>query len=136
MLPEMAIKYITQLCNVVVRGGFFPFLSKVAQIKIIQKPGKPVKLTESYRPINLLSVLSKLFKLLLSRINIIMEDDGLIRDQFGFRNKHAITEQIQRIVKRINNDMEAGKYCSAVFLDILQALDKALAWRTTLQNQK
>jgi len=42
---------------------------------MIQKPGKPAELAESYRPISLLSVLSKLFeKLLLSRINIIMEN--------------------------------------------------------------
>jgi len=86
---------------------------------MIQKPGKPAELPESYRPVSLFPVLSKLFqKLLLSRINIIMENYGLIPDyQFGFRNKHA-TEQIHRIVKRINNDTEAGRYCSAIFLDV------------------
>jgi len=48
---------------------------------MIQKPGKPVELAESYRPISLLFVLSKLFeKLLLSRINIIMENHELIPD--------------------------------------------------------
>jgi len=36
----------------------------------------------------------------------------------------AATEQIQRIVKRINNDIEAGRYCSAVFLDVSQTFDK------------
>jgi len=81
---------------------------------------KPAELAESYRPISLLAVLSKLFeKLLLSRINIIMENHRLIPGhQFGFRSKHAITEQIHGIVKRINHDMEAGRYCSAIFLDV------------------
>jgi len=42
---------------------------------MIQKPGKPAELTESYRPISLLLILSKLFEeLLLSRITIIMEN--------------------------------------------------------------
>jgi len=93
---------------------------------MIQKPGKPAELAESYRAISLLPVLSKLFeKLLLSSINIIMENHELIPDhQFGFRSKYTTTKQIHRIVKRINNDMEAGRYCSAVFLDVSQAFDK------------
>jgi len=37
-----------------------------------------------------------------------MESYGLISDQFGFRSKYETTEQIHRIIKGINNDMEAG----------------------------
>jgi len=77
---------------------------------MIQKPDQPTELAESYKLISLLRVLSKLFeKLLLSRINIIMENHGLIPDhQFGFRSKHATTEQIHKIVKEkeINNKKE------------------------------
>jgi len=73
---------------------------------MIQKTGKPVELTESYR---LIPILSKLFeKLLLPRISIIIKSHGLISDhQFSFRNKHATIKQIHRIIKKINNDMEA-----------------------------
>jgi len=74
MLPKIAIKYITQLCNAVLRRRFFLPQWKVAQI---QKPGKSAELAESYKLISLLSVLSKLFeKLLFSRINIIMKNYG------------------------------------------------------------
>jgi len=89
------------------------------------KPGKSAKSSyESYRSISLLSILSKLFKkLLLLRINIIMEHYGLIPDhQFGFRSKYVTTEQIYKIVKRLNNDIEVGRYCSAIFL--WQTFDK------------
>jgi len=125
MLSETAIKYITQLCTAVLRCGFSPSQWKVPIIEM-QKPDKPAEFAESYRSISLLPVLLKLFeKLLLSRINIIMENHGLIPDyQLGFRSKHATTEQIHRIVKRINNDMETGRYYSAVFLDVSQAFDK------------
>jgi len=44
--------------------------------------------------------------------------------QFGFRNKHATIEQIHRIIKRINNDIEPDRYCTVVFLDVTQASDK------------
>jgi len=82
-LPETAIKYITQLCNAVLKHGFFLFQWKVAQIILIQKSGKPAKVTETYRSISLLPVLSKLFeRLLMSSLNIIMENHGLIPDQF------------------------------------------------------
>jgi hypothetical protein len=47
-----------------------------------------------------------------------MESYGLILDhQFGFRSKHAMIEQMHRIVKRINNDMETDRYCIMIFLD-------------------
>jgi len=73
---------------------------------------------ESYRPISLLPVLSKLFeKLLLSRLLEIIERQKIILNhQFGFRHRHANIEQIHRIVKKINTDMDAGRYCTAAFL--------------------
>jgi len=54
-LSEKGIRFITQLCNAVLRQGFFSPQWKVAQIIMIQKPGKPAEL-ESYRPISLLPV--------------------------------------------------------------------------------
>jgi len=41
MLPETARKYITQLCNALLRRGFFSLEWKVAQIIMIQKLRKP-----------------------------------------------------------------------------------------------
>jgi len=53
---------------------------------MIQKPGKSAELAESYRPISLLPILSKLFeKLLLSRLLKIIERQKIISNhQFGF----------------------------------------------------
>jgi len=75
---------------------------------------------------SLLSVLSKLFKkLLFLRFSIIIKKHKSIPNhQFGFQYKHATIEQIHRIVKRINNDIEAVRYCMEVFLDVLQVFDK------------
>jgi len=140
MLPETAIKYITQLCNAILYHDFFPSQWKIAQIDIIMiqnDPGKPAKLAESYRSISLLPVLLKLFeKLLLSRIN--NNEEPWTDHQFGFRSKHATIEQIHRIVKRINNDMEAGRYCSIVFLDVpcLAGFRHQGLTPRALQNQK
>jgi len=89
--------------------------------------GKPAELAESCRPISLLSVLSRLFeKLLPLRFSVIMERQKIISNyQFVFRHKHAITEQIHRIVNRINVDMDEGRYYTAAFLDVVsQVFDK------------
>jgi len=93
---------------------------------MIQKPSKSAELVESYRPISLLPVLSKLFKkLLLPRLLEIIERQKIIPNhQFGFRPRHATTEQIQRIVKKINTDMNTGRYCTAAFLDVSQTFHK------------
>jgi len=82
------IRFITQLYNAILRQGFLPPQWKVAQIIMIQKPAE---LVESYRPINLLPVLSKLFeKLLLSRFLEIIERKKIISNhQFGFRHRHT-----------------------------------------------
>jgi len=73
---------------------------------MIQKPDKPAELVESYRPISLLPVLSKLFeKFLLSRLLEIIERKKVIPNhQFGFRHRYATIKQIHRIVKKINTD--------------------------------
>ena len=75
-LPYVAIKFITQLMNAILRLGHFPDQWKVAQIILIPKPGKPHTEVSSYRPISLLPILSKVFeKLLLKRLLITVEND-------------------------------------------------------------
>jgi hypothetical protein len=42
-----------------------------------------------------------------------------------------------RTIKRINNDIEADRYCTTVFIDVLQASDKVevlVTSRVTLEN--
>jgi len=134
-LLEKSIRFIIQFCNAVFRQGFFPPQWKVAQIIIIQKPGKSAELAESYRPISLLPVLPKLFeKRLLPRLSEIMERQKVIPNhQIGFRYKHAIIEQIHRINKKISIDMDVGRYCTAVFFDVSQAFEKV--WHAGLLHR-
>jgi exonuclease III len=131
-LPEMGTRYITQIFNAILRTGYFPDQWKVAQVILILKPGKPPEDPKSYRPISLLPVLSKVFeKLLLARLRPHLDENKLIPDhQFGFRQHHATIQQIHRVSKKIRQDLEDYKYCSAAFLDITQAFDKV--WHTGL----
>jgi len=65
---------------------------------MIPKPGKDHTIPSSYRPISLLSCLSKLFeKCLLTRI---------IPYLFGFRQNHGTIEQVNRITSEIRTGLK------------------------------
>lgn len=103
-LPDISVKLITMIFNSILRLLYFPNQWKVAQIIMIQKPGKPDNEIESYRPISLLPIISKLFeKAFLKRLKPIILSKNLIPEhQFGFMEQHATIEQVHRVVDIIN----------------------------------
>lgn len=125
-LPDKAVRIMTFIFNACLRVQYFPAQWKVAQIILLLKPGKNPEEVASYRPISLLPIMSKIFeKLLLNKLKQIIIEKAIIPvHQFGFRNGHATIEQVHRMVRKINNDFEEKRYCSAVFLDVKQAFDK------------
>lgn len=125
-LPEKGFLFLTQLFNSIMRLGHFPSQWKLAQITMVLKPGKEPENVQSYRPISLLPIVSKVFeKLILTRLMPIIEKKKLIPPhQFGFIKQHSTIQQVHRVVERVNEDFENNRYCSAVFLDISQAFDK------------
>lgn len=131
-LPNKAVRYLTYIFNAALKTAYFPSEWKVAQIILLPKPGKNPTLPGSYRPISLLPIVSKIFeKLLLKRLLAILNENHIIPDhQFGFRNEHTTTEQIHRVVQKIQSSLQQKEYCAAAFLDISQAFDKV--WHTGL----
>ena len=112
--------------NVILRIQYFPNPCKLAQIKMLRKPGKDPHQTASYRPISLLPVFSKILeKIIYCRIKTIIETKELIPDhQFDFRNKHSTIEQMHRLINEIIVALENKEYCTALFIDIEKAFDK------------
>ena len=129
-LPFVAIVYITNLFNAILKLGYFPSKWKKSQIIMILKPGKDPTLASSYRPISLLPCLSKLFeKVLQSKLMPYLLDCNIIPShQFGFREKHGTIEQVNRITNEIRSAFEDREYCTAIFLDVAQAFDRV--WHT------
>lgn len=125
-MPKKGIKLIQLLFNAAIKLRYFPSIWKVAEIKMIPKPGKPPNDVKSYRPISLLPIISKLFEIVIQkRIQIYIDRFKVIPNhQFGFRKSHATTDQIHRITDVIEKVFEKKEVCSTVFLDVAQAFDK------------
>ncbi|GFX14749.1 RNA-directed DNA polymerase from mobile element jockey [Trichonephila clavipes] len=89
-------------------------------------------LAESYRPISLLPVLSKLAeKIILARLNDYLEREKiLIPEQHGFRPRLSTSHQLLRVVEFIKEGNNNDECTAAVFLDIQKAFDRV--WHTGL----
>lgn len=107
-LPHRAVARLTVIFNAVLRKKHMPSIWKLAEIKMIPKPGKNPTDVSSYRPISLLPVLGKLFEKFFSkRLKIVIQDKNIIPNhQFGFREKHSTIEQIHRITHSIEIALE------------------------------
>jgi hypothetical protein len=93
---------------------------------VFPKPGKSLRDPANYRPISLLSGLSKLFeKLILARLTAHSEDNHLLPDQqFGFRKNHSCDHQLLRVTNKIAHGMNTNKATGIVFLDVAKAFDR------------
>jgi hypothetical protein len=121
-LPQRGIVLLTYIFNGIIRTSYWPKQFKISQIITIVKPGKDPTEISSYRPISLLSVLSKVFEKLI--IRDLRPDEWIPLHQFGFRQGHCTIQQIHRVTNIINKALEDRKYCTAVFLDVSQASDR------------
>ncbi len=91
----------------------------------ILKPDKNPAEASSYRPISLLSSISKLFeKVILNRMMAhINENSILANEQFGFRHGHSTTQQLLRVTNLIRSNKSEDYSTGLAFLDIKKAFD-------------
>lgn len=134
-LSKKAITFLTSICNACLSIGYFPYEWKLATIVMLHKPSKPKNLVSSYRPISLLSNISKLFeKIIHSRITKFLTKNNILPNhQFGFREEHCTTYQICRMNEIITSGFESKAYTTVAFLDFELAFDKV--WHAGLLNK-
>ena len=127
-----AIKHIAHLisptlANIINQSfstGVFPNCLKIARVIPLFKSGDSTNLN-NYRPISILSIISKIFERIVHTqlISFLNRFKLLSPSQFGFRKNfstsHAITETLQFIYDNIDNDY----ITLAFFLDFSKAFD-------------
>jgi hypothetical protein len=92
---------------------------RLGEIIPLPKPGKDHKLTGSYRPINLLSVIGKLLeRIVKARLEFFLESNNkLDPNQAGFRKGRSTVEQIGRLTQSIYDGFEDGLRTLVVYVD-------------------
>jgi hypothetical protein len=126
-MPHEGHLNLLYILNAICRLAYWSTPLKQAKIIMIPKPRENPTDVTSYRPINLLPIITKVLeKLLLKRIYKDSNPQAWIpQHQFGFRKAHSTIQQCHRIADIVNKALEEQQYCSAVFLDVSQAFDKA-----------
>ncbi|GFV52205.1 RNA-directed DNA polymerase from mobile element jockey [Trichonephila clavipes] len=127
-----AIFILTSLINKILTLNYFPKAWKEAIIFPILKPGKNKNIPSSYRPISLLSTLSKIAEsIILTRLKDFLYTNNIINpNQCGFTNKLSTLHPLLNLTEAISEGFQSKKSTGAVFLDIQKAFDRV--WLTEL----
>lgn len=125
-LTEKSFSILASIFNACLRLGYFPDAWKHAVIVMFSKPGKDKKDPRNYRPISLLTTLSKLLeKVIHSRLAENINAANILPPyQFGFRSGYSTSHQLQRITEIISTGFENKLYTTTLFLDVAQAFDR------------
>ena len=79
----------------------------------------------NYRPVSVLTALSKVYERLL--YNIILEFVGkheiLSNQQFGFRKKYSTSHAINSLVNQFQDSVEKNEFMIGLFIDLSRAFD-------------
>ena len=104
--------------------GIFPETLKLAKVAPIFKKDDP-HLTDNYRPISLLPVISKVFeKVVFRQVYDYFNDNNLLyKNQYGFRKKHSTELAGLEFHDKIVSELDQSKLPLAIFLDLSKAFD-------------
>ena len=117
---EILCKPLALLINKSFSEGNFPNLLKLADVCPIYKKSDKNK-CENYRPISLLSNISKLCERAMhSRVYDFLEKYKLLYErQFGFCKKHSTNHAILSILEDIKNNLDINNFVCGVFILII-----------------
>lgn len=120
MLNKLCILF-NQMYNI----GYYPHIWKKAIVVAILKAGKDPSNPNSYRPISLLSCISKIYELFIhDKILEHCNDAHIIPDQqFGFRRHHSTVHALHTLVDNIKTNLNSKKTTIAISLDSEKAFD-------------
>ena len=115
---------ISHIVNSSFKAGIFPDILKCAKVIPILKNGDKLNI-DNYRPISLLSTLSKIIeKVVKKRLSKYLQENNIIsNNQFGFREGMGTTDAIAEVTSVIYDNVDKRKKCLAVFLDLAKAFD-------------
>ena len=117
--------HLARLFTSSIQIGYIPTAWKLATLRMLLKPDKLPSLTTSYRPINLMSSIMKLFERVIEqRLRSCLEDIGFINKyQSGFRQNKSTDDHLFRLSQSVMESFNRGEHVVAAFLDVEKAFD-------------
>ena len=114
---------LTKIFNTAICSETVPFDWKVARIISLHKSGPRNLIFNNYRPVSILSVISKVFeKLQCEQLYDYFISNNLLSDlQFGFRQFHSTVSTLLDSTNEWFINMDRSKINIAVFLDLQKA---------------
>jgi hypothetical protein len=127
LLKNIAIEVswpLAHIFNNSLRLGIFPKRLKTSRTVPIFKSGRS-DLCDNYRPISLLSTLSKVLEKIVSvqLVNHLDRNNILYEHQYGFQRNKSTEHSIIHALNYISRAMNDNKYCIGVFFDLKKAFD-------------
>ena len=118
------IKPLTLLINQTLCTGIFPNDLKISRIRPLFKQGSS-SLFSNYRPISLLSSLSKIYEyVVFEQLLLYMENNGLFyNDQFGIRPGHSTELASVRFVDTLVQQIDNFNIPISILIDLSKAFD-------------
>lgn len=115
---------LTYIFNRIIDSGKFPMLFKNAKVTPIYKKGDRTEAT-NYRPISVLSTLSKLIEQHISKqlYGYLTDFNLLHTSQSGFRPHHSCQTALINITDKWLKEINDGNINGVVFLDLKKAFD-------------
>jgi retron-type reverse transcriptase len=116
---------VAYLVNRSLSTGICPDNSKIARVIPLYKNKSNKNQYESYRPISLLPVFSKILeRLIYSKIfEFLVRYQILFKSQYGFRTGHNTTHATIDFLETIEQALENNEYAIGIFCDLSKAFD-------------
>ena len=123
-LAPVIINPLTHIKNQSLCTGIFPHRLKIAKVIPLFKKNDP-HIFDNYRPISLLSSISKTFEKVVFNhaYEYFTNNDMLYNSQYGFRKLLSTEYASLEMVDRISQYLDIGKLPITVYLDLSKALD-------------
>ena len=121
---DQLVHPLFSIINMSLNEGVFPSLNKEADVCPIHKKNEKTK-CENYRPISLLSNISKIFeRVIYTRLdNFLNSSEIIYKFQFGFRKNYSTNHALLSIVEQIRNSLDKKMFACGVFIDLEKAFD-------------
>lgn len=118
------VPLITHICNLSLDTGIFPSAFKTSIITPVHKGGKGDGVG-NYRPISVLTALSKILEKIINKrlITYLEKYNILSPNQFGFRAARSTEAAVTGLIDLITTNMDKKKKVIGIFLDLAKAFD-------------